>query len=122
MGFVAFRPNDAHEPNLGRPHCRGYVSYPRSAAHRRSHLTVKSRLSTEHEEDKRFRVIALTNNYGSAGADADEAELAHLGWQDGAVPDALHALFDDFCDSSTLGMRLVGRLISRFYLPKLPRH
>jgi hypothetical protein len=50
------------------------------------------------------RVIALTNNY-SATQDVEPAELEYLGWKEGATPPALRALFDDFCDSSTLGMR-----------------
>jgi len=33
------------------------------------------------------------------------AELEYLGWQGGATPAHLRALFDDFCDSSALGMR-----------------
>ncbi|KAI0748009.1 HAD-like protein [Daedaleopsis nitida] len=33
------------------------------------------------------------------------AERAFLGWRNGATPPRLRALFDDFCDSSTLGMR-----------------
>ena len=74
----------------------------------------------------RWRLIALTNNFSKTGDDeaglvgagpppalrarfpafvSPEAELAFLGWQDGAVPPRVRALFDDFCDSSTLGMR-----------------
>ena len=68
----------------------------------------------------RWRVIALTNNFsktdaaiiGSHPPSRDEypdftveSELAFLGWQDGATPPRLRALFDDFCDSSALGMR-----------------
>lgn len=34
-------------------------------------------------------------------------EIVFLGWQDGAVPAHLRAMFDDFCDSSELGMRYV---------------
>ncbi|KAH8117309.1 HAD-like protein [Phellopilus nigrolimitatus] len=72
---------------------------------------------------KRWRVIALTNNYskseeiiagpGSASAPSRELyphftlekELAFLGWTKGATPPEMRALFDDFCDSSELGMR-----------------
>ncbi|TFY59029.1 hypothetical protein EVJ58_g6034 [Rhodofomes roseus] len=68
----------------------------------------------------RWRVIALTNNFSKADADSigeappsaedypgftAESELAFLGWQEGPTPPRLRALFDDFCDSSTLGMR-----------------
>ncbi|KAJ3551147.1 hypothetical protein NM688_g4892 [Phlebia brevispora] len=68
----------------------------------------------------RWRVIALTNNFTKTDAAAlsqdkplparyaslnvDE-ELAWLGWQDGAVSPRLRAMFDDFCDSSELGVR-----------------
>ncbi|PPQ78547.1 hypothetical protein CVT25_011819 [Psilocybe cyanescens] len=49
------------------------------------------------------KVIALTNNFARVSAPAEELE--HLGWGDGAIPNHLLALFDDFCDSSSLGMR-----------------
>ncbi|KAI0831188.1 HAD-like protein [Trametes gibbosa] len=67
-----------------------------------------------------WRVIALTNNFSKSDADiigdgppapaqypsfTVQSELAFLGWQDGATPPRVRALFDDFCDSSTLGMR-----------------
>lgn len=73
----------------------------------------------------RWRVIALTNNFAKTdlaalGQDQPlpakyanlkiEEELAWLGWQDGAVPPKLRAMFDDFCDSSELGMRYVQGL------------
>jgi hypothetical protein len=53
----------------------------------------------------RYRVIALTNNYTASEQDLDPEELAFLGWTEGATPPALRALFDDFVDSSTTGMR-----------------
>ncbi|KAI1795987.1 HAD-like protein [Ganoderma leucocontextum] len=69
----------------------------------------------------KWRVIALTNNFSKSDADiigdapplhehipnfSVQSELEHLGWHDGgATPPRLRALFDDFCDSSTLGMR-----------------
>ncbi|OBZ75946.1 hypothetical protein A0H81_04446 [Grifola frondosa] len=68
----------------------------------------------------RWRIIALTNNFSKSDADivgetapspeqfpgfSIESELAFLGWTDGATPLRLRAMFDDFCDSSTLGMR-----------------
>ena len=34
-------------------------------------------------------------------------EVVFLGWQDGAVPARIRTMFDDFCDSSELGMRYV---------------
>lgn len=51
----------------------------------------------------RWKVIALTNNFQKA--EVPESEREFLGWTKGATPDHLLALFDDFCDSSTLGMR-----------------
>ncbi|KAI0709078.1 HAD-like domain-containing protein [Earliella scabrosa] len=68
----------------------------------------------------RWRVIALTNNFSKSDADiigdapppegrdprfSVSSERAFLGWHEGATPPRLRALFDDFCDSSTLGMR-----------------
>lgn len=62
----------------------------------------------------RYRIIALTNNFSrsrdTAAIDAPsgrdiEAELEFLGWQEGPVTSQLRELFDDFCDSSTCGLR-----------------
>ncbi|GBE82347.1 HAD-like protein [Sparassis crispa] len=68
----------------------------------------------------RWRVIALTNNFGKSERDmvgdappsldqypdfSIESELEFLGWQEGPTPPRLRELFDDFCDSSTFGMR-----------------
>ncbi|KAF9458657.1 HAD-like domain-containing protein [Collybia nuda] len=51
-----------------------------------------------------YKIIALTNNF--AKTDVPASELAFLGWGDGGpTPPHLRELFDDFCDSSTLGMR-----------------
>jgi len=56
------------------------------------------------KEAGKHRVIALTNNFSVINA--PPSELAFLGWgAGGAVPQHLRELFDDFCDSSTLGMR-----------------
>ncbi|EGN96072.1 hypothetical protein SERLA73DRAFT_185594 [Serpula lacrymans var. lacrymans S7.3] len=77
----------------------------------------------------KWRIIALTNNFtqyngpsdsplssrdanaesvaviNQAAASVPLSELEFLGWQEGPTPPRLRALFDDFCDSSTLGMR-----------------
>jgi len=64
----------------------------------------------------RYLIIALTNNliapYNSilatppnATFGTPEAELEFLGWTEGAVPQTLKDLFDDFIDSSQVGMR-----------------
>jgi hypothetical protein len=70
----------------------------------------------------KWRVIALTNNWSrsdlvSLGEGQPvpavyahltlRDEIAFLGWEDGAVPSRLRAMFDDFCDSSEQGMRCV---------------
>ncbi|KAF8969910.1 HAD-like domain-containing protein [Flammula alnicola] len=49
------------------------------------------------------KLIALTNNF--AKIDIPPEELQFLGWEHGATPNQLRELFDDFCDSSQLGMR-----------------
>ena len=57
----------------------------------------------------KYRLIALTNNFSGLldRAAILESELAFLGWKNGPAPLHLRALFDDFCDSSVLGMRCV---------------
>ncbi|KAI0273785.1 HAD-like protein [Gloeopeniophorella convolvens] len=77
---------------------------------------------------KRWRVIALTNNYSKIdasflGFDARfsgrypgvtlDSELKFLGWDEGAVPPHIRDLFDDFVDSSEAGMRKPEH---RFYI------
>ena len=67
-------------------------------------------------------MFALTNNYSKAPSalnDFDselakrypgitmDSELRFLGWDEGAVPAKLRAMFDDFVDSSEVGMRYV---------------
>jgi hypothetical protein len=53
---------------------------------------------------RQHKLIALTNNFAKVNIPAEELEF--LGWGDGgATPNHLRELFDDFCDSSTLGMR-----------------
>jgi len=41
-----------------------------------------------------------------------EEEMKFLGWEEGVAPPSLRNLFDDFCDSSVLGMRQVFFLLS----------
>jgi len=69
----------------------------------------------------RYKIIALTNNFtgirsseatrttGTAGQPQSgfslEEEMKFLGWEQGIAPPSLRNLFDDFCDSSVLGMR-----------------
>lgn len=75
----------------------------------------------------RWLIIALTNNYskhitGSSSSmpltaaqppiGVPDSELRFLGWEDGAKFH-LRALFDDFCDSSELGMRYVRKTLNQ---------
>ena len=53
----------------------------------------------------KYKLIALTNNFSKINIPQEEMDF--LGWSEGATPNHLRELFDDFCDSSTLGMRLV---------------
>ncbi|KAJ3966086.1 HAD-like domain-containing protein [Lentinula raphanica] len=62
----------------------------------------------------KHKVIALTNNFSrTSTTPIPPSELEFLGWTDGATPKKLRAMFDDFCDSSTLGAR---KPEPRFYL------
>jgi len=52
----------------------------------------------------KHKIIALTNNY--LMAEIPVSELSFLGWDArGVVSEQLKGLFDDFCESSVLGMR-----------------
>lgn len=57
----------------------------------------------------RHRIIALTNNFSAFDSPEQpiaDTERAFLGWgEEGPVPEHLRRLFDDFCDSSSLGLR-----------------
>ncbi|KIY43643.1 HAD-like protein [Fistulina hepatica ATCC 64428] len=54
----------------------------------------------------RHKIIALTNNFGGIDqVSIPQDELRYLGWENGVIPSTLCDLFDDFCDSSMLGMR-----------------
>lgn len=54
----------------------------------------------------RYKLIALTNNFSMLDVPLEERRF--LGWDDGVIPTHLRELFDDFCDSSSLGMRFVA--------------
>ncbi|KAF8894462.1 epoxide hydrolase [Infundibulicybe gibba] len=59
-------------------------------------------------EAGRHKLIALTNNFAKSATmePIPQSELEFLGWENGgATPDHLRVLFDDYCDSSTLGIR-----------------
>jgi hypothetical protein len=55
----------------------------------------------------RYRVIALTNNFSGLALmdNIPPSELTFLGWEEGPTPPRLRELFDDFCDSSAVGLR-----------------
>jgi len=49
--------------------------------------------------------VALTNNFSGPFASLDQTELDFLGRSDGPVPPSMVEMFDDFVDSSSVGMR-----------------
>jgi len=70
----------------------------------------------------KYRIISLTNNFSAVDPSnlpppplgfnqkypdfvSVEAEIKSLGWHQGVAPPQLTNLFDDFCDSSLVGMR-----------------
>jgi hypothetical protein len=54
---------------------------------------------------RKFKLIALTNNFGKPKGGIPEEEAKYLGWDQGATPNHLRSRFDDFCDSTEFGMR-----------------
>lgn len=58
----------------------------------------------DHDEEAAAALKSLQARHPDEVFDA-ASELAFLGWGEGIIPPSLRALFDDFCDSSTLGMR-----------------
>jgi hypothetical protein len=56
-----------------------------------------------------FRIISVTNNFGHSIAGISQSELDFLGWStgDGSASPELRGLFDDYIDSSEVGLRLV---------------
>jgi len=69
----------------------------------------------------KHKIIALTNNFARTSTEnpIPPSELAFLGWDQGATPNTLRGLFDDFCDSSELGAR---KPEARFYTIALERN
>jgi len=55
----------------------------------------------------RFRIISVTNNFGQSTAGIEDSELKFLGWEGGAASTSpqLVQLFDDYIDSSVVGLR-----------------
>ena len=104
-----------------RPSCESEVRWPLDALLFRFIGVTYISLAAE-----RWRVIALTNNYSKLdstflGIDTRhlprypgvtlESELRFLGWESGVVPPSIRGLFDDFVDSSEVGMRWGDSLI-----------
>jgi FMN phosphatase YigB (HAD superfamily) len=78
----------------------------------------------------KYRIISLTNNFSAVDPSnlpppplgfnqkypdfvSVEAEIKSLGWHQGVAPPQLTNLFDDFCDSSLVGMRQVFPVSTR---------
>jgi hypothetical protein len=80
------------------------VAYEVRRPHSRGLRTTEIQLLAS----RQYRVIALTNNYAVVSEGISDDELSFLGWHEGPTPPRLRALFDDFCDSSTMGMRSVA--------------
>jgi hypothetical protein len=61
----------------------------------------------ENIETKRYRVIAVTNNFGNSTEGIEPSELEFLGWTKDAASASprLRQLFDDYIDSSEVGLR-----------------
>jgi len=57
----------------------------------------------------RYRIVAVTNNFGHSVAGIPQGELEFLGWDkgEGSSSPALRGLFDDYIDSSEVGLRSV---------------
>jgi hypothetical protein len=68
----------------------------------------------------RYRIISVTNNFGHSIAGISQSEFDFLGWStgDGSASPAVRGLFDDYIDSSEVGLRLVQpHLISPVGIP-----
>ena len=115
-------------------HARMPWPFPNPASHAYIH-TIRCAHAIDDAAAGRWRVIALTNNFSKSDADiigdapppeerdprfSVSSERAFLGWHEGATPPRLRALFDDFCDSSTLGMRCARVLSSPVSSPVSP--
>jgi hypothetical protein len=55
----------------------------------------------------RFKLVAVTNNYARSLVGLPQSELDFLGWSDGSTAKEVKELFDDFVDSSVVGLRYV---------------
>jgi hypothetical protein len=97
--------HDASQSDMGSHCCSGDPEHPRLA----SLWSPTSISDVSVSAAGRHKIIALTNNYAAATDGLEASELEFLGWTDGASPPALRAMFDDYCDSSSLGMRYIYR-------------
>ncbi|KAI0797875.1 HAD-like protein [Abortiporus biennis] len=66
--------------------------------------TASSTISSTSTAAAGTRIVAETENQPNTTINI-QTELAFLGWQEGVTPLKLRSMFDDFCDSSALGMR-----------------
>ena len=53
----------------------------------------------------RFKLVAVTNNFARSHVDIPRSELDFLGWSDGSTAKGVKELFDDYVDSSVVGLR-----------------
>lgn len=101
----ALRPYDARIRHVRSAHSSSYYAPTESGVLITAHPPRTHALPTA---IGKYKLIALTNNFArqsSAEYPIPEAELRFLGWDKGVIPSHLVELFDDFCDSSVLGMR-----------------
>ena len=55
----------------------------------------------------RFKLIAVTNNFARSNVGIPQSELDFLGWSNGSTVKEVKELFDDYVDSSVVGLRYV---------------
>ena len=55
----------------------------------------------------RFKIVAVTNNFARSHEGIPQSELDFLGWSDVTTAKELKELFDDYIDSSVVGLRYV---------------
>ncbi|KAG8903676.1 hypothetical protein FRB99_002867 [Tulasnella sp. 403] len=73
---------------------------------------------------RKYKLIALTNNFsgvvtGPNASPSIAAELKYIGWENGPASEDIVGLFDDFVDSSVVGMRKPEK---RFFIHACEKH
>lgn len=113
---IAIRSNDARGRSLWSTHSTCHLALERWGSSVCNSLPLIWTHFARPAAGK-HKLIALTNNFSKV--DIPPKEWEFLGWGDGATPNHLRELFDDFCDSSDLGMRFVELTISRLWRKSL---